>query len=69
MNFFQWNIINDTILYFLALNYTTEENGETRHWFLCLNSGHTDSFRSEHLRILEPVEYNDIDQSQITETP
>ena len=68
MNFFQWNIIGDTTLYFLALNYTTEEDGQTRHWFLCLNNGHTHSFRSEHLRILEPIEYKDINDIETMET-
>lgn len=68
MKFFQWNILNDTILYYLDLNYTTEEDGVTRHWFLCLNNGHNQSIRSDHLRILEPVEYKDINDIEIMET-
>ena len=68
MNFFKLDILPDHTVYFLDLCYTTEEDGQTWHWFLCLNSGTKQQISTKHLRLYEPIEYSDIDQSQITET-
>ena len=68
MNFYRLKLDFDDSFFFLDLNYTTQEDGETWHWFLCLNTGTKQQVTTKHLRLLEPIEYSDIDQSQITET-
>ena len=68
MNFFKLNLDFDDTFYFLYLHYTTEEDGETYHWFLCLNTGTKQQINTKQLRLLEPIEYSEIDQSQIMET-
>ena len=68
MNFFKLNLDFDDTFFFLDLHYTTTEDGETYHWFLCLNTGAKQQIKTRHLRLLESIEYSDIDQSQITET-
>ena len=68
MNFFVLAHVFDHPVYFLDLNYTTQEDDATWHWFLCLNTGTKQQIRTKHLRLLQPIEYSDIDQSQIMET-
>ena len=68
MNFYKLNLDFDDEFYFLDLHYTTEEQGTTYHWFLCLNTGTKQQVSTKHLRLLLPIEYSDIDQSQIMET-
>ena len=68
MNFFKLKLDFPDEFYFLYLNYTTQEDGETYHWFLCLNSGTNQQIKTKNLCLLEPIEYSDIDQSQIMET-
>ena len=68
MNFFVLDNVLDHPVYFLDLCYTTQEDGQTWHWFLCLNTGAKAQIGSNHLRLFERIEYSDIDQSQITET-
>ena len=68
MNFFVLAYAFDHPVYFLDLNYTTQEDGATWHWFLCLNTGAKAQIGTQHLRLFERIEYKDIDQSQITET-
>ena len=68
MNFFVLDNVLDHPVYFLDLNYTTQEDDVTWHWFLCLNTGTKQQISTKHLRRLQPIEYNDIDQSQIVET-
>lgn len=67
MNFYKLTL--DHPIYFLDLNYTSEEDGDTYHWFLCLNTGTKQQVKTRNLRLFEPIEYSDIDQSQISETP
>ena len=67
MNYYKLNLDFDDMFYFLDLHYTTEEQGTTYHWFLCLNTGTKQQVSTKHLRLLQPIEYSNIDQSQITE--
>ena len=67
MNFYKLDLPLIPTLYFLDLNYTTQEDGVTWHWFLCLNNGSKHSF--QQLTSFERIEYKDIPQSQISETP
>ena len=68
MKFFKLDNVLDHPVFFLDLNYTTQEDGETWHWFLCLNNGSKQQIKSNQLNSFERIDYNDIDQSQITET-
>jgi len=68
MNFFVLDNVLDHPVYFLNLHYATEEQGTTYHWFLCLNTGVKVQIGSNHLRLFDPIEYSDIDHSQIMET-
>ena len=68
MNFYKLIIDCPDEFYFLDLNYTTQEDGETYHWFLCLNSGTNSQIKTRNLRLLQPIEYSNIDQSQTKET-
>ena len=68
MKYFKLDNVLDHPVYFLDLNYTTQEDDVTWHWFLCLNTGAMAQIGSNHLRLFERIEYSDIDQSQITET-
>ena len=68
MKFFKLDNVLDHPVYFLDLNYTSQEDGMTWHWFLCLNTGATAQIGPYHLRLFDQIEYSDIDQSQIMET-
>ena len=68
MNFYKLTFDFPDEVYFLDLNYTTQEDGETFHWFLCLNTGTQQQIKTRNLRLLQPIEYGNIDQSQIMET-
>ena len=67
MNFFVLDNVLDHPVYFLVRCYTTDEDGLTWHWFLCLNTGTKQQIGPNHLRLFDRIEYSDIDQSQITE--
>ena len=67
MNFFVLAHTLDHPVYFLDLNYTTQEDDATWHWFLCLNTGAKAQIGTQHLRLFEPIEYSDIDKTQIAE--
>ena len=69
MNFYKLDLPLIPTLYFLDLNYTTQEDGETWHWFLCLNNGSKQQMKSKQRFAFERIEYKDIPQSQISETP
>ena len=68
MNFYKLTFDFPDEFYFLDLNYTTQEDGETYHWFLCLNTGTNQQIKTRNLRLLQPIEYSNIHQSQIMET-
>ena len=61
MNFFTFDYpIIDEQVFFLDLCYTTEEQGETWHWFLCLTDGNKYQFKQESLDRMKPIEFSDI---------
>ena len=68
MNFYKLIIDCPDEFYFLDLNYTTQEDGVTYHWFLSLKCGTNQQISTKNLQLLQPIEYSDIDQSQIKET-
>ena len=56
---FDFPIIDEQV-FFLDLCYTTEEQGETWHWFLCLTDGNKYQFKQESMDRMKPIEFSDI---------
>lgn len=48
------------LMFFLDLCYTTEQQGETWHWFLCLNDGNQHQFNERQMNQLKRIRFSDI---------
>ena len=47
-------------MFFLDLCYTTEQQGKTQHWFLCLNDGFKHQFSERQMNQLKRIRFSDI---------
>ena len=62
MNFYTYDFGFEE-MFFLDLNYTTDEDGKTWHWFLNLNDGSKQQFTERTKGRLEPIKFSDIPQT------
>ena len=62
MNFYTYDFGFEQ-MFFLDLNYTTDEDGKTWHWFLNLNDGSKQQFSERTKNRLEPIEFSNIPQT------
>ena len=63
MNFYTFDFGFEQKMFFLDLNYTTDADGKTWHWLLCLNTGTKQQFTQATKNRLEPIEFSDIPQT------